>query len=117
MMDKYDRAVKHLLTFNGSFGIAVETAWRVSNDEHPGACLFKFAGDRHIQKVGCLTMIRNGGYFVAETIELTVAIRADKRLPKDKKSITRESLPVFAEWQRRLDRELPSRRPQTEVRG
>ncbi len=54
---------------------------------------------------GCLPQIREGGY-VAELPSLTREIRADKRLPTKVEDITLEHLPVFAEWQRRLDREL-----------
>jgi hypothetical protein len=37
---------------------------------------------------------------------LTKAIRADARIPEGPQWITVNDLPVFAEWQRRLDKEL-----------
>ena len=40
------------------------------------------------------------------TPELTKAIRKDPRIPKLPKNITVADLPVFAEWQRRLDKEI-----------
>lgn len=52
----------------------------------------------------CLTMIRNG--WQGPTPELTTAIQSDDRLPCSPRQITPAHLPVFAEWQRRLDREL-----------
>lgn len=54
---------------------------------------------------GCLTMVR-AGLKVAWTDELTEAIRGDARIPKTPESIKPEHLPVFAEWQRRIDKEL-----------
>lgn len=61
--------------------------------------------------IGCLTQVKCH-YKDAETKELTTAIRADERLPNDGDDITHEMLPVFAEWQRRmdvmLDREPPA---------
>lgn len=51
---------------------------------------------------GCLTQVR-AEHGVAETPELTAAIRADQRIPKHESRITRESLEVFAAWQRHLD--------------
>lgn len=53
----------------------------------------------------CLTAVRNIGVG-AETRELSDAIRSDKRIPDDERLIRSEHLPVFAEWQRRLDKEL-----------
>ncbi len=54
---------------------------------------------------GCLTQVRCG-LWPAETAELTKAIRADGRLPYNGCCIKVEHLPVFKEWQERLDREL-----------
>lgn len=74
--------------------------------EHPelikqywGRCrpLFQFCGS------GCLTQIRRGGNW-SYTAELTAAIRADERIPKDVADITVADLPVFAEWQRKIDK-------------
>lgn len=100
--DKYDVEVDRLLSCNGDFEKVVHKSWSLCQG------LFQFAGETTNNRyAGCLTMVR--GNFTAETPELTAEIRADERIPKNVREITRESLPVFAEWQRRLDRELPSR--------
>jgi hypothetical protein len=56
---------------------------------------------------GCLTMIRNntrcGAYIKGvRDEELTEQIRKDKRIPKHSQ-IKIKDLPVFAEWQRKID--------------
>jgi hypothetical protein len=56
--------------------------------------------------IGCLTMIRSDQKYRAQTPELTAAIRLDTRIPVSSRDVTVNDLPVFAEWQRRLDREL-----------
>lgn len=90
--DKYDKQIAYLT-------------------EHPekiflywvgGKGLFAFAGPISDPTIGCLTMIRGSGD-VALTPELTKAIQSDERIPYGEEGITIESLPVFAEWQRRLD--------------
>lgn len=56
---------------------------------------------------GCLTQIRRDSYrCVPGRPDLTEAIRADERIPRDSFDIRVEHLPVFREWQERLDREL-----------
>lgn len=54
---------------------------------------------------GCLTQIRSGRY-VAATDVLTVGIVSDERIPDSEADIDFDDLPVFAEWQRRIDREI-----------
>lgn len=54
-------------------------------------------------KCGCITMIRGSNFYVAATPELTAEIRSDERIPKNADLIRVEHLPVFAEWQRKLD--------------
>ena len=98
-MDKYDRAIKHL-TENPD---EIFKAWG-SPEMHVAGCLFQFCGDSRHDDIGCLTMVRGGAF--AATEELTKAIRADDRIPEDETLIGVEHLPVFAEWQRRLDLEL-----------
>ena len=80
--------------------------------------LFRFAspcGETNTpdgQAIGCLTQIREGidddtGLeYVAWTPELTEEIRADKRIPLCETDITVKDLPVFKEWQERLDKEI-----------
>jgi hypothetical protein len=101
-LDKYDKAVAYLTNRPEE----IREAW-YSPRLHPAGCLFTFVSSDYTSyvSIGCLTTIRLGPH-VAETPALTEAIRADKRLPKDLLDITADNLPVFAEWQRRLDREL-----------
>lgn len=62
-------------------------------------------------RFGCLSMIRDDddmevNPYVAQTKELTREIKEDYRIPPSSSDITVEHLPIFAEWQRRLDKEL-----------
>jgi hypothetical protein len=81
-------------------------AWRFPSEGTVG-CLFNFAGDkdRYGERCGCLTQVKDK-VSRAQTPALTKAIRADARIPKGPQWITVKDLPVFAEWQRRLDKEL-----------
>lgn len=108
-MDKYDEAIERLLN-ECDFEAAVYDAWNDPYNENH--CLFEYAspsGDSEITEegdtIGCLTMIRLG-IARAWTEELTKEIREDKRIPTNPRHITRNSLPVFAEWQRKLDRTI-----------
>lgn len=100
MKDKYDEAIDYL-TANPTL---VGEAW---NDPRrsPGGCLFIYAERGESNHCGCLTQVRKG-ILPAQTPKLTAEIRADERIPCYPADITIEMLPVFAEWQRRLDREL-----------
>lgn len=102
-MDKYDQAIAYLHEHPEE----IEDAWHLGS--HPAECLFvptdgKLFAD---SQCGCLTQIAGDAYdyFSAPTLELTAEIRADHRIPHDVKDIRLEDLPVFAEWQRRLERE------------
>lgn len=110
-MDKYDAAIKYLADNPHE----IEIAWR-SPSKHIAGCLFAFAitidtGVRATGALayGCLTQIRlHAGYGVtAPTVkladELTRAIKADQRIPLHPHNIMPDNLPVFAEWQRKLD--------------
>lgn len=76
--------------------------------------LFKFVGqDTENVSSGCLTMIRSqsGRHFPTKAIikgradeELTQAIINDSRIPKSDLEIEVEHLPVFKEWQERIDK-------------
>lgn len=118
MSDKYQKAVEYLTKHPGE----IFDAWLDVN-EHPAGCLFQFANQFGFQRYGydraswtttticgCITEIRGCGY-LAETPELTAAIRADKRIPERPDDIKPHHLPVFAEWQARLDRELRCKEP------
>lgn len=75
-----------------------------------GRGLFNFASDSNAAThtdCGCITMIRTGKYRAYTNGRpdeaLTAEIAADVRIPKDAADITPEHLPVFKEWQERLD--------------
>lgn len=102
-MDKYDKAIEYLTQHPGE----IDSAW-TSPFRHKGGCLFTLAATKEALNerwFGCLTTIRGHGD-TAETRELTEAIQADERIPKFSRDIKIEHLPVFAEWQRRIDKEL-----------
>jgi len=106
-MDKYDVAVEYLMGCNGNFEKEAENAWR-SPRSHQAGCLFLMVKNyepKNIGAYGCLTMIKNG-MFQAQTQELTDAIRADGRLPENPAFLTRDHLPIFADWQRHIDQVL-----------
>lgn len=103
-MDKYDKAIEYL-TQNPD---KIYINWMASLGE--AWCLFQSTGN-DLNEYGCLTQIRSVGVlYIAPTPELTKAIRADERIPFSpsvgNQTITLAHLPIFAEWQRRLDKEL-----------
>lgn len=107
-MDKYDEAVAYL-TANPD---KIYGAW-IGPNRNPGGRLFYYVMPnvqgtpwRNDGKAcGCLSMICGNDYH-AWTDELTEEIRGDDRIPKTGSDVRVEHLPVFAEWQRRLDLEL-----------
>lgn len=120
MMDKYDDAVAHLTARPGQ----IEDAWNHPY-EHEAGCLFgyccrsdewdpnivaKALGTDGFVTCGCLTQVRRSktrsAPYVAGTADLTREIQDDDRIPDAPSHISVEDLPVFAEWQRRLDKEL-----------
>ena len=121
-MDKYDIAIQYL-TENPD---RIADAW-ADPQVYEARCLFAFASKtRHVIgdssdsvgcltmiSVGCLTMIRSGRSSHVENSDkdsrlaaLESEIRADERIPLSWDAIQLSHLPVFAEWQRRLDKEL-----------
>ena len=54
--------------------------------------------------IGCLTMIRKDHHVTSEAFE--DEIRTDQRIPVDPLDVRPEHLPVFKEWQEKLDVEL-----------
>jgi hypothetical protein len=96
--DEYDKAIAYLTEHPNEIGIA----W-AHPGTMPGGCLFNFVPG--FGAYGCLTMIRGGQAYNARTEELTNAIRNDKRLPSWSSKVRVKHLPVFAEWQRRLDKD------------
>lgn len=106
-MDKYDEQIKFLRQNPNHLW----DQWQSAKG------LFKFAGymggtltDTEVMgfPMGCLTMIRGGNYYAytkgKPDLQLTKDIQADERLPEFEANITVESLPVFAEWQREIDK-------------
>lgn len=103
--DAYDKAVAWLTERPGE----IYGAW-ISPDTHPAGSLFRFctptggplSGGNCGVNCGCLTTVRSGS--VAADSELTRQIRADSRIPCDVEDVIPKNLPVFAEWQRRMDK-------------
>jgi hypothetical protein len=120
--DKYDDAIEWLVAHadgeNPDKGICYE-AW-IDAATHTAGCLFDFCtpsgrgGERGSFRLGCLTMIRNRPeMYIAWTDDLTREIVTDDRIPKLIDELCdlrgeelRAALQPFAEWQRRLDREI-----------
>ena len=104
--DKYDVAVEYLRKHPER----ILNAWG-AHQIFEGGCLFQHAtpsGGRNTNRCGCPTTIRHPQLRkeVSGRPGLTEEIRNDDRLPSQSVDITVEHLPVFAEWQRRLDVEL-----------
>lgn len=106
--DKYHAAIIYLTAHPEE----IEEAW-ASLRQKIGGCLFQFAmrdgfygsNQSDPNSCGCLTQVKNKERR-AETEALTTAIRNDVRIPSTHGAITVRNLHVFAEWQRRLDKEL-----------
>lgn len=97
--DKYDLAVEYLTEHPEE----IYHAWRQPNIR-VGGCLFKYC-QKEAVGCGCLTQVKYGIY-PAETEALTKAIRKDRRIPVNPYLITVKKLSLFAQWQRRIDKEL-----------
>jgi hypothetical protein len=121
--DKYDDAIEWLVAHADDEsklgrGICYD-AW-VNAATHTVGCLFDFCTPSGRSKpmgkliYGCLTMIRRQpGKYIAWTDYLTREIVTDDRIPKLIDELCdlrgdelRAALQPFAEWQRRLDREI-----------
>jgi hypothetical protein len=112
MSDVYDEAVAYLTEHPDE----ILKAWSYPDPEwHTGHSLFMCCGgEDSIRGAGCLTQIRQtDGRVPAATVDLTEAIAADERIPLDGWDIKVQHLPVFAEWQRRIDKELNRTPPET----
>lgn len=111
-MDKYDRALAYLTDHPKE----IRAAWceaRHRKRQHVAHCLFDYVTPTGRSTwplgngaYGCLTQIAGGNVFVAYTDALTQAIKSDDRIPKNMYDIGIADLPIFAEWQRRIDKEL-----------
>ena len=105
MSDKYTKMVRYLTDHPDE----IELAWSDFGDEPQHGChaLFQYVTKSGTKEVfcGCLTQIRSGEY-AASIPELTEQIRNDTRIPKYSHLIRENHLPVFAEWQRKIDKVL-----------
>lgn len=106
-MDKYDAQISELTKDDKNFKALLRSHWIT------GYGIFEFVNKdgRCLPNCGCLTMIRIGRGFAFDKDDkideaMTKAIMDDDRIPSSHELITQESLFVFAEWQRRLDKEL-----------
>lgn len=107
--DIYDIEMERLNSVEDpdDFKRASELAWMYGNDH---AHLFDACGpNREIpahaagEVPGCITQVKDL-MRPAATPELTAEIRADNRLPDKRGPVSREYLPLFAEYQRRFDK-------------
>jgi len=116
MSDKYDAAIEYLWKNPKE----IRAAWG-RPITHPGGCLFQYVGpevcvehDGITKASGCLTQIRRDRGYAAFNpageidMELTEEIRNDERIPCIAVKVQLDDLPVFAEWQRRIDQRFRS---------
>lgn len=104
--DIYDLEVERLQAIpDEEFRGEIYKAWQdIGRPEH--SPLFDIIGHKCNNLAGCLTQIRsisrrayiNG----SPNEEITQQIHNDERIPRSPSFITKESLPVFAEWQRKI---------------
>ena len=92
MMDKYSKAIEYLTQHPEQ----IIDAWR-SPRTHDAGCLFDFV---HLD--ACLSMMRFSPHAYTDSPWHTEII-ADERIPSLAHEITVEDLPVFAEWQRKIN--------------
>lgn len=103
-MDKYDREIKKILESEKP-NKTIGEHWSMGTD------LFEFVSDNVTKfdgaACGCLTQIkydRKSAWKNNKVDEkLTAEIREDKRIPKQG-GIRAKHLPLFAEWQRKIDK-------------
>ena len=116
MKDKYDVAVEYLTANPDNIYAAWKdysgAEYKPSEEVLQAHCLFQFVtptGKCGVEYMGCgcLTEIRHSMRRKdACTETLTDEIRADERIPQSGYAIKVQHLPIFAEWQRRIDKEL-----------
>ena len=105
--DVYQLEVERLQAIpDAYFFEEVLDAWCIGHKHSP---LFDIIGEGSTLAyfIGCLTQIKASEYRAAfikgkPNKALTREIRKDERIPKGVEGITKESLPVFAEWQRKI---------------
>lgn len=103
-MDAYDHMVAYL-TDNPD---QIHDAWNIPTGHVAGALFAPLGSGCE----ACLTQLRvrnsySPGYLYG-TAGLAIAeeVRLDERIPSNGNGITLKHLPIFAEWQRRIDKEL-----------
>lgn len=99
--DKYDEAIEYLTAHPEH----IQQAWMNPCDRERGGCLFQFVaenGEYGTGWCGCLLTVAALAQPACSEF-LTEAIRADERIPIRQDRITVEHLPIFADWQRRID--------------
>lgn len=105
--DKYERAIAYLKRYPHKIG----EAWTETQHSSPAVqqahCLFQCLSKngQWSEDGPCLTQIRCGCSAPAHA-DLCTLIRNDQRLPVNPYKITPQDLPVFAAWQRLLDKVL-----------
>ena len=116
--DRFDKAVDYLTehpdliaeTWNAALDDYTDDLSSEEQEAHEiAACLFLECGNKGFPATGCLTQVcheRLG----AGTDELTELIRADKKIPRNGEAIKVGDLQLFADWQRRIKRELAAAR-------
>lgn len=107
-MDKYDKHIESLLNSEDPIE-EIHYDWSIGKD------LFQFCSIKGKSvggtNCGCLTMIAYVNSVIEHEVKidpsiddmLTQQIRSDDRIPRSFADITTDDLPVFAEWQRKLD--------------
>lgn len=116
MKDKYDEAVEFLTDYPDE----IQYAWEhVKENLYEGGALFLWCNPNKSSNqkpnfqpgklCGCLTQIRQDPTtWAAFTPGLTKKIQEDSRIPTDATQITVDKLPLFAAWQRFMDRYFAS---------
>jgi hypothetical protein len=114
-MDKYDIAVAYLREHPEEIPDAWNNPSGQVQGENRGEPLFGYVAPNPFRsivdigngliKCGCLTQVALGEE-EAYTDDLTQKIRSDHRIPTKPEDITVNDLEVFAEWQRKIDKEL-----------
>lgn len=100
--DKYDRAIEYLTKHPDRIFDAWTEPCKRRDRAAQAHCLFQYVGNG--PHAGCLTQIRHwASDRKAYSPELQAAIVKDKRIPSDPFKVRVKHLPVFAEWQRKID--------------
>lgn len=99
------------MTYDEQIAYLTKYPKQIENHWLKGEGLFKLLSGWHSFRfnAGCLTTIRSNPtsnkVYIKEDIDedLTLQINSDIRIPKSPEDITVEHLPVFKEWQEKID--------------